>query len=81
MDTPKQYWFPARKYGWGWGFPTCWQGHAVFVAYAVSLLLLYHFLPAASEHVMRLAGTGVFTILLVATCWLKGEPPGSRSDR
>ena len=81
MDTQKKYWFPAKKYGWGWSFPTCWQGWAVFAAYGASLLALHHFLPLASEHAMRLAGIGMFTIALLAICWLKGEPPGSRSGQ
>jgi hypothetical protein len=26
-------WFPAKRYGWGWGFPTVWQGWAVLAAF------------------------------------------------
>jgi hypothetical protein len=81
MDTQKKYWFPAKKFGWGWSFPTCWQGWAVFIAYAASLLLLHHFLSLASEQPAYLAGVGVFTIALLAICWFKGEPPGSHSGR
>jgi len=33
----KQVWFPAKKYGWGWGPPCAWQGWVVF---AVWLALL-----------------------------------------
>ena len=80
METQRKYWFPAKKYGWGWSFPTCWQGWAVFAAYAASIMLLNHFLPLASEHGVRLAGIGAFTIALLVMCWLKGEPPGSHSD-
>jgi hypothetical protein len=29
----KSYWFPAKRYGWGWGVPLCWQGWAVLAAY------------------------------------------------
>jgi hypothetical protein len=26
MNPPeKKIWFPAKRYGWGWGPPTCWQ--------------------------------------------------------
>ena len=28
MDR-NQYWFPAKRKGWGWGPPTVWQGWAV----------------------------------------------------
>jgi hypothetical protein len=34
----KEIWFPAKKYGYGWGFPITWQGWAIFVAYVVMLL-------------------------------------------
>lgn len=33
----KKIWFPAKKYGWGWGFPCAWQG---WVVYAVWFILL-----------------------------------------
>jgi hypothetical protein len=29
----KNFWFPAKKYGWGWGFPCCWQGWAVLAVF------------------------------------------------
>lgn len=32
-----EYWFPAKRYGWGWGLPSRWQGWAVLVIYAVLL--------------------------------------------
>jgi hypothetical protein len=53
MNT-KKYWFPAKKYGWGWGPPNCWQGWVVlaiwlaclfggvfFVRYSVALFVVY----------------------------------------
>ncbi|SHL71893.1 hypothetical protein SAMN05428972_0871 [Rhodanobacter sp. OK091] len=78
MDIEKKYWFPAKRYGWGWSFPARWQGWAVFVAYAASLVLLRHFLPPARDHALFFAGIAVSTAILLAVCWLKGEPPSSR---
>jgi len=26
MQTERDYWFPAKRYGWGWGIPNRWQG-------------------------------------------------------
>jgi lipoprotein signal peptidase len=78
MDTQKRYWFPAKQYGWGWSFPTCWQGWAVLVAYVASLILLHYFFPPASAHAWYLAGLGLLTFVFLGICWLKGEPPGSR---
>jgi hypothetical protein len=34
---PKNYWFPVKTYGWGWGCPNCWQGWVVILAYVVLL--------------------------------------------
>ena len=28
-----RYWFPAKRYGWGWGPPATWQGWAVLAAF------------------------------------------------
>jgi len=81
MHTQKKYWFPAKKYGWGWGLPTRWQGWAVFVAYAAALLLLHYFFPLDSALNMWLAGAGILTVVLIAICWLTGEPLGARSGR
>lgn len=25
----KKIWFPAKRYGWGWGLPVTWQGWVV----------------------------------------------------
>lgn len=32
------YWFPAKRYGWGWGFPTVWQGQATLVGFILMLV-------------------------------------------
>ena len=32
-DKEKDIWFPAIKYGVGWGLPVTWQGWAVMLAY------------------------------------------------
>ena len=28
-----RYWFPAKRYGWGWGPPVTWQGWTVFAVF------------------------------------------------
>jgi hypothetical protein len=37
MQRYVRYWFPAKRYGWGWGFPITWQGWAIFVGFLVLL--------------------------------------------
>ena len=32
-DDKKMYWFPAKKYGFGWGLPTVWQGWATLLLF------------------------------------------------
>lgn len=34
-QSQKKYWFPAKKYGYGWGLPVTWQGWVVVVSYLV----------------------------------------------
>ena len=36
---PNEYWFPAKRYGWGWGLPSRWQGWVVLAIYAVLLVV------------------------------------------
>ena len=32
-------WFNRKRYGWGWGFPTVWQGWAVLLVVIVSIVI------------------------------------------
>lgn len=69
-----KYWFPAKRYGWGWGPPVTWQGWVVIVAWlAVLFGAIPHFMPR------RPAAYFVFTVVMVLVlmgiCYLKGEPP------
>ncbi len=34
MQTEPKYWFPAKRYGWGWGIPNTWQGWLVLAVFA-----------------------------------------------
>lgn len=77
MEKPQtpDYWFPAKTYGWGWGPPRTWQGWAVLAAYAALLVLGFVIFPPPGQTTAFLVLTGVASALLVAICWLKGEPP------
>jgi hypothetical protein len=35
MPTNGKYWFPAKRYGYGWSVPTTWQGWLVLAVYVV----------------------------------------------
>jgi lipoprotein signal peptidase len=72
--TPK-YWFPAKRYGWGWGLPSAWQGWVVFITYLVLVLGGIPFVQVSKGSALYTAYVSVLTVALVAICWLKGEPP------
>lgn len=75
MPTASRYWFPAKRYGWGWGMPCSWQGWLVFIAFfALVIAGIFVFPPARSVSRFLLYTLGL-TAALVAVCWLKGEPP------
>jgi len=72
--SPK-YWFPAKRYGWGWGPPVAWQGWAVLVAFIV-LAVAGIFVLSPETHPFRFLGyLALLCVLLGAVCWLKGERP------
>lgn len=71
----KPYWFPTKKYGWGWGFPLTWQGWVVFIGYFVLLLAGIPFFDPRANPEGYVAYALALSGLLVAICWLKGEPP------
>jgi drug/metabolite transporter (DMT)-like permease len=70
-----RYWFPAKRYGWGWGPPTAWQGWAVLLGFFGLLAAGIFWLPP--QRSMAAFAAYVFTLsaVLVAICWWKGEPP------
>ena len=70
-----RYWFPAKRYGWGWGPPSTWQGWAVLLAYFALLGAGFAFFTPGEHLAQFLAYVFLITALLVAIGWLKGEPP------
>jgi hypothetical protein len=42
-----QYWFPAKRYGWGWGFLCAWQGWLVFAAFLALIIAGIFLFPPA----------------------------------
>jgi hypothetical protein len=79
MDNPNKYWFPAKRYGWGWGLPVRWQGWVCLAIYAGCVALVIRFLRPAVSPVVFAISLVLLTLGLMAVCWLKGEPPRWRS--
>ncbi|SOE95184.1 hypothetical protein SAMN05414139_08036 [Burkholderia sp. D7] len=75
MSTEHEYWFPAKRYGWGWSLPSCWQGWAVLVAYFALIGLDIRLFPPARGPFTFALFVALLSVALVAVCWLKGEPP------
>jgi hypothetical protein len=72
---PDTYWFPAKRYGWGWGPPGTWQGWAVLGAYFTALAAGVMFLRLRHHWVLWLIYVVALTIVLLIICYVKGEPP------
>ena len=70
-----EYWFPAKRYGWGWGPPNTWQGWVVLVGYITAVLLISNFVPPRRHPVVYFVSMLVSTAALITICWFKGEPP------
>ncbi|WP_414650209.1 hypothetical protein [Dyella sp.] len=75
VQDPAKYWFPAKTYGWGWGAPRTWEGWTVLALYVAAIAALTHFFPPRVMPGGFGLGLCVATAILIAVCWLKGEPP------
>ena len=74
MADALKYWFPAKTYGLGWGIPTCWQGWVVMAVFIALLGAGSLFFLPDNRVGWYLAYVAALCTLLVAVCWLKGEP-------
>ncbi len=75
MAGEPRYWFPAKRYGWGWGLPCAWQG---WVVYAVFFGLVFAGVPwllPSRGPLAFILYVVLLCVLLTAVCWAKGEPP------
>jgi hypothetical protein len=76
MNHDQRYWFRAKRYGWGWGFPCSWQGWVVLLVWFAAFLAGVRFLPRyLPAHLVFMV---VMVVLLLMVCYYKGEPPGWR---
>lgn len=73
-DVDKDIWFPAKRYGWGWGFPVAWQGWVVMSGYLALLIAGGRFL--LPKHMALFFGlVTLLTLALLGICYAKGEKP------
>jgi hypothetical protein len=77
----KKIWFPAKRYGWGWGPPVCWQGWVVMLVW-VALFAAGGIILRPDRHpVLFVTYTVVLVIIMGIICYLKGEKPRWRSGK
>ena len=80
----KRYWFPAKRFGWGWGPPATWQGWLVFLGYFAALAIAGAWWLPRQDAMSFAVVAVVATVVLIAICYVKGEPPrwrdGSGTD-
>ena len=69
------YWFPAKRYGWGWGPPLTWQGWLVTLAWFLILLAGVPLIDPRRHPIAFLAFVLLMSLVLLAICYAKGEPP------
>lgn len=74
---PESAWFPAKRYGLGWGLPGRWQGWGCLLGYFAGLAAGFRWLLPAHEQLFLALALGL-SLALVGICWWKGEPAGWR---
>lgn len=76
---PRRYWFHAKRYGYGWGLPATWEGWVVLAGYVGAVFGVIPWLaPPDQGPGAFAAGVTVASLVVVALCWWKGEPPSWR---
>jgi hypothetical protein len=75
MTGHSKYWFPAKRYGWGWSLPVVWQGWAVMATFAVLVLGGAIILLPKYGSFAFVVYAACLCLGLVVICWVKGEPP------
>lgn len=75
MQPENRYWFPAKRYGWGWGAPRTWQGWLVLATFLGLVIAGAIIVPPTTSPIFYVVYIAVLVVLLIGVCWLKGEPP------
>ena len=73
-DRPPGIWFPAKRYGWGWGPPVAWQGWVVMIVWIA--VCTFGAIVLAGRYWITFAAFLLIMIgVLIGICYAKGEPP------
>jgi hypothetical protein len=74
VETP-QFWFPAKRYGWGWGLPVHPAGWAVLIGYFAAIFAAIRYFSPRKELDALILSFIIATAILIAICAWKGEKP------
>jgi hypothetical protein len=72
---PPEIWFPAKRFGWGWGLPCRWQGWVFMGGWLVGLGLGIVFILRWSLPALCIPFALVMAVVMIVVCALKGEKP------
>lgn len=72
-DNDKDIWFPAKKYGFGWGLPVKRQGWIVLLIYAILIAAGIVVIDYAENRIFFYVYCSIPTAILILICWIKGE--------
>lgn len=78
MSDSHGYWFPAKKYGWGWGLPCHPMGWLVLLGYVGGITACAFLMDVEANMLPYLLVVFLSTMALLAICWFKGERPSWR---
>lgn len=72
-------WFRTKTYGWGWT-PATWQGWCVLVVWGIVVAtsvhaILHHVHDEQRRALSVVVVVGVLSCVLIAVCFITGEPP------
>jgi len=79
-DDDRRYWFPAKRYGWGWGFPVRWQGWLVMIIWTAAIIIGSLKLAPRNQTIF-LGFMVIMIVALIGICYATGEPPSWRWGR
>ncbi len=74
----RKYWFPAKRYGWGWGPPVTWQGWVVTGGWLLAVLAGAVYLNRRGPLPVAMFVVAMIALLMLI-CSATGEPPRWRN--
>jgi len=80
MGTGNNYWFRAKRNGLGWGLPCSREGWTFFLLWFGVLAIAAVELMPKRPFIFTLV-LGGMTLILVAVCYVKGEPLSGESKK